>query len=91
MKDQMPESKNGVRPVEQGGANYWKSLEELADTPAFRERLEREFPAGASEMNDAVDRRRFLALMGASLGLAGVTACTKQPKVTFAAFSNPPE
>src|SRR5262245_51588003 len=73
------------------GASFWKSLEELADTPEFRQTLEREFPAGAAEMDDAVDRRRFLSLMGASIALAGVTACTKQPKETIAPFAQQPE
>lgn len=32
------------------GRQYWRSLDELADTPAFRELLEREFPRGAAEL-----------------------------------------
>ncbi len=32
------------------GPEYWRSLEELAETPAFRERLQREFPAGRRAM-----------------------------------------
>ena len=93
MSDRVPADIAEIRRRLEGrqGSNYWKSLEELADTPEFREILEREFPAGASEWNDALDRRRFLALMGASLALAGVTACTKQPKETIAPFSQPPE
>jgi len=54
------------------GRKYWRSLEEQADTPEFREWLEREFPAGANEMEmDGVSRRNFLQLMGGSLALAG--------------------
>ena len=41
--------------------------------------LHREFPKGASEWLDSVSRRGFLKLMGASMALAGMTACTKQP------------
>src|SRR5580693_4346622 len=55
------------------GKRYWRSLEELADTPQFRTWLEREFPAGAAEMElDGVSRRNFLRLMGASMALAGI-------------------
>jgi MoCo/4Fe-4S cofactor protein with predicted Tat translocation signal len=55
------------------GKKYWRSLNELSDTPEFREWLEREFPAGAAEMNDDDwSRRGFLKLMGASMALAGV-------------------
>lgn len=54
------------------GRKYWRSLGELNDTPEFRGWLEREFPAGAAEMeNDGVTRRNFLQLMGASMALAG--------------------
>jgi len=48
----------------------WRSPEELADTPEFREFVEREFPAGASELLDS-SRRGFLKIMGAGLALAG--------------------
>ena len=30
------------------GPRYWRSLDELAGTPGFREQLQREFPEGAS-------------------------------------------
>ncbi len=54
------------------GRRHWRSLNDLADTPEFREWLEREFPQGASELElDPVSRRNFLRLMGASLALAG--------------------
>ena len=55
------------------GKRYWRSVGEYSDTPEFRDWLEREFPAGASEMEDnEVTRRSFLKLMGASMALAGV-------------------
>jgi MoCo/4Fe-4S cofactor protein with predicted Tat translocation signal len=60
-------------PEDLTGKRYWRSLEELADTPQFRTWLEREFPAGAAEMElDGVSRRNFLRLMGASMALAGI-------------------
>jgi len=66
------------------GREFWRSLEELADTERFRAFLHREFPAlNASEadptMLDSNGRRNFMKLMSASMALAGLTACTKQP------------
>ena len=57
------------------GDRYWRSLEELADSESFRELLEREFPRQASSWTETLGRRDFLRLMGASLALAGLTAC----------------
>ncbi|MCW5980357.1 MAG: TAT-variant-translocated molybdopterin oxidoreductase [Bryobacteraceae bacterium] len=59
------------------GRRYWRSLEELADTPNFREWLHREFPENASEMLESRSRRTLLKLMAASIGLAGLTACRR--------------
>src|SRR4051812_4501423 len=53
------------------GPKYWRSLDELAETPGFRTQLEREFPAGAAEMN-GVDRRQFMKIMAASFALGGI-------------------
>jgi MoCo/4Fe-4S cofactor protein with predicted Tat translocation signal len=67
-------------PEDLTGKRYWRSLEELADTPQFRSWLEREFPAGAAEMElDGVSRRNFLRVMGASMALAGIslTGCRR--------------
>jgi molybdopterin-containing oxidoreductase family iron-sulfur binding subunit len=60
---------------EKSGKQYWRTLEELADDPHFADLLHREFPRHASEWDDAVDRRNFLKLMGASLALAGLAGC----------------
>jgi MoCo/4Fe-4S cofactor protein with predicted Tat translocation signal len=73
------------------GQQFWRSLDQLADAPAFRELVEREFPRGASEMEDGVTRRTFLKLMGASLALAGISACTYQPRQYIAPFDRMPE
>ena len=73
------------------GRLYWRSLGELADTPEFREYLHREFPEQASEWNDPKGRRDFLKLMSASLALAGVGACTKQPPELIVPYVRQPE
>ncbi|HZD42310.1 MAG TPA: TAT-variant-translocated molybdopterin oxidoreductase, partial [Terriglobales bacterium] len=54
---------------------YWRSLEELADTEEFRELLQREYPRQAAAWMESLDRRQFLKVMGASLALAGLGAC----------------
>src|SRR5256886_16350730 len=62
------------------GKKYWRSLGEYRNTPEFREWLEREFPAGASELSeDEWSRRDFMKLMGASMALAGIglTSCRR--------------
>ena len=58
---------------------YWRSLEELADAPEFREFVSREYPQHAERWDDPVERRSFLKLMGASLALAGLSGCVFQP------------
>ena len=73
------------------GRLYWRSVGELADTPEFREYLHREFPEQASEWNDPKGRRDFLKLMSASLALAGVGACTKQPPESIVPYVRQPE
>ncbi len=73
------------------GPRYWRSLEELAHTPGFEDMLEREFPRQASVWRDPVSRRNFLQLMGASLALAGLSACTKQPPEAIVPYVRAPE
>jgi molybdopterin-containing oxidoreductase family iron-sulfur binding subunit len=72
------------RPGSAGGKKYWRTLEELADTEAFRELMRREFPEQADVWPDALSRRHFLALMGASLALAGLSGCSVRPAPTGA-------
>ncbi len=73
------------------GEKYWRSLEELANTEEFQHFLHREFPENASEWIDPVGRRNFLKLMGASLALAGLGACVKQPVEKIVPYVKQPE
>ncbi len=59
-------------PEPESGQKYWRSLDQLADAPEFRQWVEREFPAGASELTDPVSRRNFVKLMSASFALGGL-------------------
>ena len=79
------------RLADSNGRLYWRSLGEAADTPEFREYLHREFPEQASEWNDPKGRREFLKLMSASLALAGVGACTRQPPESIVPYVRQPE
>ncbi len=78
-------------PTTPDGRAYWRSLDELANTPEFQSYVAREFPSQASEFNDPAGRRQFLKLMGASLALAGVSACTRQPKEAIVPYVRQPE
>src|SRR5579871_1808832 len=73
------------------GPLYWKSLEELAETPEFQKFAEDEFADRTPDWNNPGNRRYFLKLMGASLALAGVTACTKQPAESIVPYVRQPE
>ncbi len=75
----------------QTGKKYWRSVDELADTPAFREAVQREFPTQAAEWIDPVSRRGFLKVMSASLALAGLAGCTKQPDEPIYPYVKEPE
>jgi len=72
------------------GKKFWRSLDELADTPEFRAAVEQEFPSSAQEWVDPVSRRGFLKLMGASMALAGLAGCTKQPEETIYPYVKAP-
>jgi len=80
-----------ARVAETKGPEFWRSLEELAGSEEYREMMHREFPKGASEWVDAVSRRGFMKLMGASLAMAGMTACTKQPLEPIVPYVRQPE
>ncbi len=73
------------------GKKYWQSLDDLVDAPGFVEMVKEEFPRQASEMTDGFSRRGFMKVMGASLALAGVTGCTKQPDETIYPYVKQPE
>src|SRR5207245_4092159 len=70
---------------------FWRTLDERASDPAFQQRLYREFPSQIEAIADPVERRTFLKLMGASLALAGVTACTRQPSEKIVPYVRQPE
>jgi len=77
------------------GRDYWRSLDQLAATPEFKDLIEREFPqqaiGWAEDESPDEGRRNFLKVMGASLALAGLTACTRQPTEHIMPYIRQPE
>jgi MoCo/4Fe-4S cofactor protein with predicted Tat translocation signal len=73
------------------GRQYWRSLEELADAPEFRQLVEREFPLHAPRDMAPLSRREFMRVMGASLALAGAAGCSYQPPEKIVPYVNQPE
>jgi MoCo/4Fe-4S cofactor protein with predicted Tat translocation signal len=78
----------------QTGRHYWRGLDQLAETPEFKQFLEREFPANAGDFSDPVSRRHFVKIMSASFALAGIglgtTGC-RRPEDKLMPFGKAPE
>ena len=51
------------------GKKYWRSVDELANTPEFQAAVEKEFPSSPHAWGDEVSRRGFLKFMGAAAAL----------------------
>jgi MoCo/4Fe-4S cofactor protein with predicted Tat translocation signal len=73
------------------GKRYWRSIDELSGTAEFQAAVEREFPSAAQEWVDPVSRRGFMKLMGASMALAGLSGCAKQPDEPIYPYIKQPE
>jgi MoCo/4Fe-4S cofactor protein with predicted Tat translocation signal len=69
------------------GPRYWRSLDDLAASPAVQAQIDREFPEGADSLN-GVDRRKFFKLMAASFALGGVglAAGCRRPEAHILAY-----
>jgi Fe-S-cluster-containing dehydrogenase component len=77
-------------PGEHGyGRTYWRSIEEQALGAAPVEAGE--FPAGHFDTPTGFERRDFLQLMGASVALAGLTACSEKPVERVLAYTKAPD
>jgi molybdopterin-containing oxidoreductase family iron-sulfur binding subunit len=73
------------------GKRYWRSVDELANTPEFQAAVEKEFPSSPHAWGDDLSRRGFLKFMGASAALAGLAGCTKQPDEPIYPYIKAPE
>jgi MoCo/4Fe-4S cofactor protein with predicted Tat translocation signal len=72
------------------GMQYWRSLDELAQTPEFKEAVQREFPNDEWDRLPPATRRQFLKVMGASIAFAGLTSC-RWPKEEIVPFASRPD
>src|SRR5438874_10691133 len=91
LRDRILSEPSAIAPSASSAKQYWRSLEELADSPILEEFVRREFPQAAEEWNDPVERRTFLKLMGASLALAGLSGCVIQPPEKVIPYVKQPE
>ncbi|MEA1673077.1 TAT-variant-translocated molybdopterin oxidoreductase [Nitrospirillum sp. BR 11163] len=74
------------------GSGLWRSLEDLADTAAFRDLLAAEFPALLPSLAPGgLSRRAALKAVAASLALAGLTGCDGRPDETALPYVTAPE
>jgi len=75
---------------------FWRSLDEVANTEAFQKSLAPEFPrqmvTEIAEEASGATRRDFLKLMGAALAMAGLNGCSPQkPRETIVPYVVQPE
>ena len=73
------------------GKEYWRSLEEHADTPEFRRFISEEYPHEIEHWDDGLSRRNFVKVMGASLALAGLSGCVIQPSEKIVPYVKTPD
>src|SRR5579871_503011 len=73
------------------GKQYWRSLEELAETPEFLAYLQDEVPQQTRAIDTGMDRRKFLTLAGASLALAGLSGCRWLPDKKIVPYVSQPD
>ncbi len=59
------------------GKRFWRSLSDLQREPEWVQLAQNEFMPGVAEPPSGTSRRQFLQLMGASIALAGLTACRR--------------
>lgn len=75
--------------LSQNGKEYWRSIEEHADTPEFRDFIAQEYPHEIEEWDNSLSRRNFVKVMGASLALAGLSGCVIQPPEKIVPYVRP--
>lgn len=77
------------------GPHYWRALDELIEQPAFRAQLQQALPQlttlQPAEWQPAMGRRSFLKLLGASLALAGLGACSGPPPQQIVPWTRQPD
>ena len=69
---------------------FWRSPAHLHKDPDFVQQTQGEFAPGAMDAPSGASRRQFLQLMGASMAMAGLTAC-RRPVEKILPYSRKPE
>lgn len=73
------------------GPGYWRHAGEFAgDVPQDAEKHQ-EFDNPSAEFLDPAGRRNFMKVMGASMMMAGLTSCARQPEEKIVPYVKPPE
>src|SRR4051794_22682109 len=87
-----PQRLQHMSPVSGSGRDYWRRLQELADSPEFAEIVEREVPRFRAAL-DGLDRRRFLQIMAAPMVLAALSGCGQEvdPRQIVPYVEQPPD
>ncbi len=88
-KNELP--KNSNRQLATGNPqSFWRSLGEVSNPVKLKKLSGDEFQNGASDFSN-FNRRDFLKLMGASIALASLPACTRQPIEKIVPYVKQPE
>ena len=72
------------------GAIFWRSFDDLKGTDEFRKLAGKELFPGAKDGPRGATRRQFIQIMGASMALAGLSAC-RRPVEKILPFARKPE
>jgi len=67
-----------------------KSPSDRVDEAGVDRAVEREFPMGAAETADGMDRRTFVQLLGTSLALSGLAGCPRAPPEKILPYTRQP-
>lgn len=87
----LDDANSDSRPPGLPGHGFWRSLLEFQDSDELRSAVEHEFPSRAVGDDPPPNRREFWRLMSASLALAGITGCTRQPLEKVVPYVDRPE
>ncbi len=87
--DNAADDASQTAPAEAPAQRFWRSPAHLRQDPAFVAQAQHEFMPGASDKPSHASRRQFLQLMGASMAMAGLTAC-RRPVETILPFARKP-
>ncbi|MCF6285667.1 MAG: molybdopterin oxidoreductase, partial [Candidatus Hydrogenedentes bacterium] len=75
---------------ENQGAAYWRHADERNGTMTHDAETHQEFAAADADRLDPAGRRNFMKAMGASMRLAGLTSCARQPEEKLVPYVKPP-